>query len=946
MAIYVSQATYNAGTDAQRATWTVDPTINSPGGTPQQTVPASQVPAASYSPPQSTPTTQSSNLTTEQKQQILFQMGLAYGNPDAPEYQALYAKAAPSSPVAQAQNVAQQAAQYSPSPLKPVTFAPTSGSLTYIGEKAPSPVHTFEVQGAPVFGGMSSVSGYEVNFVAPAPLMSVEPSKSPYGYQAYQAPTVGKAEAQLFSPVAQYTVYTGEKNVAYEIDKTQAAQLMAEQTALSAPGVVGGVRLPSGEGIIFSQVPPTVEPQRTSIFNTGESVNQGGNKAFRDTMSGLAGYGAERITELATLAYPAMKYVPTSVTLPFIGELSPKTIAAGATSGALLISPFGQGEAVSTGTYGTSTQKLELGVEVAEMMAFGAVGGKVFGSDAKVQPARTVQTTGLLGDIKVASQVTDTAQTFRVNANEVSGYKIQSTTTAKLSDQITISGKPRESVSLGEARLVTAQTPLSTLKGNFLVTESMKETTILGDTRVTAGREAIPVFENVPQRALGSSDVTLFQRIPSSGVFTPSYITRMATKNTPSGVEVSISQGGKQIGGLLTSEKGQIGFGLTQKGQQIFAFDELGRVMGTSEVPIQIRQEPTINFKPEAKQLPKGNLLTGFTVSETLPAKTTAKLPIEATIKLESGGEAFLPGYKPPEAPYKMSDIMPTKGGQKQLQYNPAEYDKPISMSDISTALESTRIKMKPANIVPTGTGGGSINLAKFTTEVKSQNENQFGRYAVPRVSGMTTTSSYAQYAPQKLEASQFMAATVSQASAQLVKQVTITKQGEAQLTRQTTQLRQSDLQNGGQLTSQFTSQTTTQKEITRQFTGTTSTTSQLTGLTQITGQGLRQLETQAQPQITIGKTDFNTKPPEVPGIGIPQIEIPTKPKIPGGLGGLFPSGDGNDLSGMRRKRQKGRYQPSFIARELGIKTTKSIGLKAEKTGFSIRGLIGSSKKR
>lgn len=74
----------------------------------------------------------------------------------------------------------------------------------------------------------------------------------------------------------------------------------------------------------------------------------------------------------------------------------------------------------------------------------------------------------------------------------------------------------------------------------------------------------------------------------------------------------------------------------------------------------------------------------------------------------------------------------------------------------------------------------------------------------------------------------------------------------------------------------------------------------------------------------------------------------PSPPSKPpgGGLGGLFPSDSGSDLFGKPGKRLKGKYQPSFIALTLGLKTTKAQGLKAEKTGFDIRGLIGSSRKR
>lgn len=213
MAVYVSQATYNAGTDAQRAGWTVDPGITPRPGTPQATVPASQAAAAAYSPPSAA----ASILSESQKQQILFQQGLAYASPNSPEYQQLFSKAAPTTG---ALNQV-QAQSYIPSPMKPPEFNPTG--LTYRGEASQPVQQPIVAQGGSVFGGYSNVGGYEVNYVAPAPLMSVEPSKSPYGYQSYQPPTSGKAEAQLFTPGAQYMLYTGEKSTVYEIDKINEA---------------------------------------------------------------------------------------------------------------------------------------------------------------------------------------------------------------------------------------------------------------------------------------------------------------------------------------------------------------------------------------------------------------------------------------------------------------------------------------------------------------------------------------------------------------------------------------------------------------------------------------------------------------------------------------------------------------------------------------------------
>ena len=121
----------------------------------------------------------------------------------------------------------------------------------------------------------------------------------------------------------------------------------------------------------------------------------------------------------------------------------------------------------------------------------------------------------------------------------------------------------------------------------------------------------------------------------------------------------------------------------------------------------------------------------------------------------------------------------------------------------------------------------------------------------------------------------------------------------------------------------------------------------------QPTDEGLKTYQPQPQaqkiyqPQDIGGKTIFdNPFPPvPIPGIDIPKIPPPGKPPG-GGLGGLFPSDSGSDLFGKPGKRLKGKYQPSFIALTLGLKTTKAQGLKAEKSGIDIRGLIGSSKKK
>jgi hypothetical protein len=209
VATYVSQATYNAGTAAQKATWTVDPGITSAPGTPQITVPAAQVAAASYSPP-SQP---SSTLTESQKQQILFQQGLAYGNPNAPEYQALYQNAQQPQVQVTTPSVTLQAAStprftyigetmpivtqtYQPSPLKPnITFAEvqvpspfgfSSGVLGVTGLGTPTTVSQMAIIGPSVssnpFGLTNQIGGVQ----QPA---SISNSVIMAGYEATSIPT-------------------------------------------------------------------------------------------------------------------------------------------------------------------------------------------------------------------------------------------------------------------------------------------------------------------------------------------------------------------------------------------------------------------------------------------------------------------------------------------------------------------------------------------------------------------------------------------------------------------------------------------------------------------------------------------------------------------------------------------------------------------------------------
>ena len=54
----------------------------------------------------------------------------------------------------------------------------------------------------------------------------------------------------------------------------------------------------------------------------------------------------------------------------------------------------------------------------------------------------------------------------------------------------------------------------------------------------------------------------------------------------------------------------------------------------------------------------------------------------------------------------------------------------------------------------------------------------------------------------------------------------------------------------------------------------------------------------------------------------------------------------GGSIFGEKGEKKKGKYQPSFIAQVLNIKASKAQALKAEKTGFGIRGIISRITKR
>ena len=467
-------------------------------------------------------------------------------------------------------------------------------------------------------------------------------------------------------------------------------------------GDLRGLFSPVSQQPVLSQAQET--QQRQSIFPQMERpVNLRGNEyVISEASKAATTFGESTYRALQPILLPAVSLFPKPVREAAPGVVG--AVAGGATYGYLITSPIGFGEVMSKGTFGTPEQRTKAITEVATVSAFGAISSPIIGVSARTIPARSVETTGYIGGMSV-KPTQDVSQTFRVSADEA-GFKMRTTTTTEYKDVVSIGGRT-DTYTYGGERLATTQTPFSSQTGRFLVTEKISEQTIGSATRITAGREAIPI-ENVPQRALQSRDVTLFTHVPESGIFTPSYITKMSSSKTQSGVEISFSRGKTPIGMSLTTQEGaQYSTGITQKGQQIFAFDELGRVMGTSEIRIGVRETQTTTFKPEFKTVPEGSFF-GVEISKQMPPRAITAKPQPT------------PASKPTE--YTPYSIRPSDGAQAQAQYQITRYDKPVSLKEISEGLGVSRsISAQPPRAEVRVSG---IELAKFVPA------NMFSQYS------------------------------------------------------------------------------------------------------------------------------------------------------------------------------------------------------------------------
>ena len=157
----------------------------------------------------------------------------------------------------------------------------------------------FSVEGATVFGGFSSIKGYGVNFLAPGPLASFEPSKSPYGFEAYYKPERGKKSADIFSPRDKYVKAGEGMSISYEEPTPQvAAPSLSVYEDIDARFAE---RLSRGEGLFAGKM-PSKYPNETKSGMIMGSLFMGGlgnNKMIADAVWG---------GKLALVDYPAVEF--------------------------------------------------------------------------------------------------------------------------------------------------------------------------------------------------------------------------------------------------------------------------------------------------------------------------------------------------------------------------------------------------------------------------------------------------------------------------------------------------------------------------------------------------------------------------------------------------------------------------------------------------------------
>ena len=683
-----------------------------------------------------------------------------------------------------------------------------------------SPIYSENVSTAMTKGGsvfIGGVGGYE--FKAPPAPQQAQGGMSP-------APQTG----QLFSPMAQADL--------------NAIQTRQEFAAASVPGVVGGASLATGGYFSLIERPAEIpmQAERKSIFNLEPAVNQYGNVKFRETVTGAVEYGFERATRLAEpVLFPALSMVPKQVKEPVISF--GKSLVGGAASGTILVSPFGLGEAI--GTIGNQPQQQRLMIEFGGAALVGGVAGRVFPMKTGIPQYRVSSS----GYVPFSAKPTEAITSTRFTVERAPpGFIARSTTDVPSGGIVSQGGRVVGEYT--ESGLVTRTvTPFTSKAGSFVKIQEVSQMPVGGFTKTKVQQFAVKMEEAGPQRQFVASEATLFnmpRTFPMGTTLTSQRYGEGVLFKTATGEFVSRTPTSDFATG-----------GLFVKGQKIFVSDELGRVSGVSQVPVQFREMPA-GGKPGsgAKFIPPGNYQVQ--ISREIPKQTTG-IPNEIPTVQYSKVEA----YKPPRVEVQ------TRGGQAAIQtYDIRSYDKPISASEI----QATVPRMATAPTSKASTGIIPMNFIKYA-EAVSEKQSEMSRFDT-RVMQIT---------PQKTGGR--MSVFVGQSSFT------------------------------GGISGIISPQVIIPRQTTPQTTGT------------ITAQ------TFPQTFPSFGSVPF-MKPPVIETPGKPKLEFPNL---------VFPEMSGGFEFGKKTKREKGKYQPSFIAVTLGIRGKPG---KSEMTGFAIRPVALAGKKK